>query len=206
MMCVALNLARFGNTYGKSLLSTPIHSAIGAKTLSQGYCGMSRPLPTSCSLPSSRDVGYLLYNLPPLMLPPRTKWLPAHAWSVPTPFDVSVRPKSEADIKVTLSKMFCVFSSPTKLSKAPLISANFAFKTSPLSLCVSKPPSSTKKISRATFRGPRLLINRETWCSWAPSVVAGKPSMAVNSSVSKREARNSLESMDSFSCLAYSSQ
>jgi len=127
MMCSdILKLTRFGKTE----LNRPTlprddgcalnHCAIGTMTLSHGYCGIILPRPKSWALSSNRDSGYRLKMRPPLMPPPITKWFPAQPWSVPMPFEVSVRPKSEAVTSTTESKMFCPRISFTKSSRAEL--------------------------------------------------------------------------------------
>jgi len=110
-------LTLLGSTSSICSSFTPNHSAMGLYTASQPKSGSSRPVRSStCALFSVRD-GYVPKNCC-LTCPPSMKVLPAHPWSVPAPFVVNVREKSDTGKITTSSHMPSALTSFTRLSSA----------------------------------------------------------------------------------------
>ena len=89
---------------------------------------------------------------------------PPQPWSVPRPFEVSVRPNSETGTMTTSSHRPIALISVTKVRSAALSSSNFSSSVSWMSEWVSNPPMRVWKAARSAPSCEEALITFAT-CS-----------------------------------------
>src|ERR1017187_6675850 len=84
---------RLGKTVVRLLVSTPNQDARVAKYWSQAVVGIQRPVLTSSGPPTASE-GNVPYVWLPCTAPPMMRWWLPQPWSLPTPLEGKVRPKS----------------------------------------------------------------------------------------------------------------